>query len=132
MAPVLIVAPCYTGPDADPGELRPLRTATGLARDGVRAHSFLAQQHVFNPGYGMDRDYWKGHFVRELPDELIDELLERGAALGRAQALAGLVLEAEPGAQVRRRPFITGQVSSRHAAIAASSRSAAVTSRRVV
>jgi hypothetical protein len=48
-----------------------------------------------------------------------------GASLGRPQALAGLVLEAEPGAQVRRRPFMTGQVSSRQAAIAASSRSAA-------
>ena len=48
-----------------------------------------------------------------------------GAALGRPQALAGLVFEAEPGAQVRRRPFMTGQVSSRQAAMASSSRSAA-------
>ena len=48
-----------------------------------------------------------------------------GASLRRPQALAGLVLEAEPGAQVRRRPFITGQVSSRHLAIWSSSRSAA-------
>ena len=48
-----------------------------------------------------------------------------GASLRRPQALAGLVFEAEPGAQVRRRPFITGQVSSRQAAIAVSSRSAA-------
>jgi FAD/FMN-containing dehydrogenase len=83
LAPTLIVAPCYTGPDADPGELRALRTAKGLADDAVEAHSFLAQQHVFSPGYGVDRNYWKGHFVRELPDELIDELLERMVALGR-------------------------------------------------
>src|SRR5215813_8400778 len=83
LAPALVVAPCYTGPDGDPGELRALRTARGLAHDAVRAQSFLAQQHVFNPGYGVDRNYWKGHFVRELPDELIDELLERMAALGR-------------------------------------------------
>ena len=34
-------------------------------------------------------------------------------------------LETDPGAQVRRGPFTTGQVSSRHAAIFASSRSAA-------
>jgi len=45
-------------------------------------HSFLAQQHVFNPGYGVDRNYWKGHFVRELPDELLDELLGRMLAFG--------------------------------------------------
>src|SRR5215471_2738406 len=83
LAPILIVAPCYTGPDADPEELRALRTAKGLADDTVEAHSFLAQQHVFSSGYGVDRNYWKGHFVRELPDELIDVLLERIVALGR-------------------------------------------------
>jgi FAD/FMN-containing dehydrogenase len=83
LAPTLIVAPCYTGPDADPEELRALRTAKGLGDDTVEAHSFLAQQRVFSPGYGVDRNYWKGHFVRELPDELIDELLERIVALGR-------------------------------------------------
>jgi FAD/FMN-containing dehydrogenase len=83
LAPTLTVAPCYTGPEADPEQLRALRTARGLSHDGVRAHSFLAQQHVFNPGYGVDRNYWKGHFVRDLPDELIRELLERMAALGR-------------------------------------------------
>jgi FAD/FMN-containing dehydrogenase len=83
LAPVLIVAPCYTGPHADPKEFCPLRTASGLANDAIRAHSFLAQQHVFNPAYGVDRNYWKGHFVRELPDELIDQLLQRMTALGR-------------------------------------------------
>ena len=48
-----------------------------------------------------------------------------GAGLRRPQALAGLVFPAEPGAQVRRRAFMTGQVSSRHLAIFSSSRSAA-------
>ena len=33
--------------------------------------------------YGENRHYWKGHFVRELPDELIDELLQRIVAFGR-------------------------------------------------
>jgi FAD/FMN-containing dehydrogenase len=37
---------------------------------------------VFDPGYGVDRNYWKSHFVRELPDDLIDELLVRMTALG--------------------------------------------------
>jgi len=48
-----------------------------------------------------------------------------GASFRRPQALSGLVFEAKPGAQVRRRPFTTGQVSSRHWAIWSSSRSAA-------
>jgi FAD/FMN-containing dehydrogenase len=83
LAPVLVVAPCYTGSEADPEELRALRSAPGLVDDGVRSHTFLDQQRVFDPPYGEDRCYWKGHFVRELPDELIDELLGRMVALGR-------------------------------------------------
>jgi FAD/FMN-containing dehydrogenase len=81
--PTVLVTPCYTGPDGDPAEVRALRDAPELVTDSVRSHSFLAQQHVVNPPYGEDRVYWKGHFVRELPDELIDELLARMLALGR-------------------------------------------------
>jgi FAD/FMN-containing dehydrogenase len=77
LAPALTVAPCYTGADDDPEELRPLRSAPGLVSDGLREHPFADQQRVFDPPYGEDRNYWKGHFVRELPDELIDLLLER-------------------------------------------------------
>ena len=83
LAPVLVVAPCYTGSGADPVELRALRSTPGLVDDGVRLHTFLDQQRVFDPPYGEVRHYWKGHFVRELPDELLDELLSRIVALGR-------------------------------------------------
>jgi len=81
--PALVIAPCYTGSDADPKDLRSLRSGAGLVDDAVRKHAFLGQQHLFNPAYGKDRNYWKGHFVRELPDELIDELVGRMVALGR-------------------------------------------------
>ena len=83
LAPTLVVAPCYTGAAGEPAALRELRSAAGLIDDSVRSHAFLGQQHVFNPAYGEDRNYWKGHFVRELPDEMIDELLRRMLALGR-------------------------------------------------
>ena len=83
LEPVLLITPCYTGPDADPEELRSLRGATSLVEDSVRSRSFLAQQHLFNPPYGEDRNYWKSHFVGELPDELLDALLARMVALGR-------------------------------------------------
>jgi len=83
LTPGLEVAPCYTGSDGDPEELAALRTASGLVSDTVREQSFLDQQRVFDPGYGIDRNYWKGHFARELPDELIDTLLERMTLLGR-------------------------------------------------
>jgi FAD/FMN-containing dehydrogenase len=83
LTPTLVVLPCYTGGDPDPEELGALRSAPGLVNDALRSHSFLDQQTMLDPGYGVDRNYWKGHFVRELPDELIDELLARMGALGR-------------------------------------------------
>src|SRR3954454_2976298 len=44
MTPTLGIAPCYTGPDADPEELRALRSVPGLVNDGVRSQTFLDQQ----------------------------------------------------------------------------------------
>jgi FAD/FMN-containing dehydrogenase len=95
-APALIVAPCYTGSDADPEELRTLRSAPGLVDDGVRPHSFIDQQLLFDSPYGENRHYWKGHFARELPDELLDELLERIGALERPPG--GILIESLHGA----------------------------------
>jgi FAD/FMN-containing dehydrogenase len=102
LAPALLVAPCYTGPETDPDELRALRSAAGPGGDELRAHTFLDQQRLFNPPYGEDRHYWKSHFVRELPDELIDELLRRIVALGRPpgtvliESLHGASKDADP------------------------------------
>jgi FAD/FMN-containing dehydrogenase len=103
LAPTLAVAPCYTGSDSDPAELRALRSAPGLMSDGVRPQSFLDQQLVFDSPYGENRHYWKGHFVRELPDELIDELLRRIVAFGRPpvhvsiESLHGAAKDADAG-----------------------------------
>ena len=91
----LEVVPCYTGAESDPEALRVLRAAPGLVNDDVRFQSFLDQQRVFDPGYGVDRNYWKSHFVRELPDELIDELLARMSALGRPPG--GILIESLRG-----------------------------------
>jgi FAD/FMN-containing dehydrogenase len=79
----LVVVPCYTGSAEEPAEIADLRAADGLVNDNVRPQGFIDQQLVFNPGYGVDRNYWKGHLVRELSDELIDQLVERMTALGR-------------------------------------------------
>ena len=106
LAPALLIAPCYTGADADPNELRELRSAPGLVEDTVRTQTFLDQQRVFDSAYGEYRHYWKGSFVRELPDELIDELFERIVALDHPpggiliESLHGAPKEADPAGGV--------------------------------
>src|SRR6266849_2803721 len=59
------------------------------------------------------------------PDHRAGAALRPGAALRRPQTLACLVLEADEGAQVARRAFISGHTWSFHTATAASSRSIA-------
>jgi len=83
LTPALLVAPCFTGSDMAPEQLDALRSAPGLVTDDVRQQPFLEQQLVFDSPYGENRHYWKGHFVHELPDELIDELLARIVDFGR-------------------------------------------------
>jgi FAD/FMN-containing dehydrogenase len=104
LAPALVVIPCYTGTDSDPAELRELRAAPGLLDDSVRPRPFTEQQSLIDSPYGQNRHYWKGHFVNELPDELIDELLRRVAALGRPpgdiliESLHGAPKDVDPSA----------------------------------
>jgi FAD/FMN-containing dehydrogenase len=113
LSPAAWVAPSYTGSSADPKELRALRLVPGLADDGVRAHTFMDQQRVFDSPYGENREYWKGHFVRELPDELLDELLRRLVALGRPPG--GVLIESLHGAP-KDADDSTAVVGWRHAA----------------
>jgi FAD/FMN-containing dehydrogenase len=100
--PDLTIVPCYTGTETEPEELRALRAAPGLVKDTVREQTFLDQQRIFDPGYGIDRNYWKGHFVRELPDELIGRLVEGMRAMGRPpgailiESLRGAPKEVDP------------------------------------
>ena len=68
----------------------------GLVDDALRAPTFLDQQRLFDSAYGVNRHYWKGHFVGELPDELLDELLRRIVSLGRPQG--GILIESLHGA----------------------------------
>ena len=103
LSPALVVAPCYTGSEPEPEDLRALRSAPGLVADEVRERTYLEQQLVFDSAYGANRHYWKGHFVRELADELVDELLERLVAFARPavhvliESLHGAPKDAGPG-----------------------------------
>jgi FAD/FMN-containing dehydrogenase len=83
LEPGLEVAPCWLASEPGPGGIEALRSAPGMREDGLSERSFLDQQLIFDPPYGEARAYWKGHFVSELSDELIDGLVERIGALGR-------------------------------------------------
>jgi FAD/FMN-containing dehydrogenase len=111
--PALWIAPCSIDSNAPSEELRVLRAAPGLVEDGVREQTFFEQQNLFESPYGVDRNYWKGHFVRELPDELLDELVERIGALGRPPG--GILIESLHGAP-KDADGSTGAVGFRHAA----------------
>jgi FAD/FMN-containing dehydrogenase len=113
LTPILEIFPCYTGPDADPEELQMLRSAPGLIEDGMRVHTFLQQQRVIDTAYGENRHYWKGHFVREIPDELLDEILRRIVALGRPPG--GIMIESLHGAP-KDADAPPGAIGFRHAA----------------
>ena len=113
LVPVLEIFPCYTGPAEDPGELQVLRSAPGLIEDGLRQHSFLDQQRLIDTAYGTKRHYWKGHFVREMPDELLDEILKRILVLGRPPG--GIMIESLHGAP-KDPDAPAGAVGFRHAA----------------
>jgi FAD/FMN-containing dehydrogenase len=105
VTPVALVLPCFSGSDGD-GPIDLLRSLDGVVEDGLREHSFLDQQVVVDSDYNVNRHYWKGHFVRELPDELIDELIGRMTALGRPpggiliESLHGAPKDADPGGAV--------------------------------
>jgi len=113
LVPILEIDPCYTGSDADPEALQRLRSAPGLIQDEVRKLPFLDQQRVIDTAYGEKRHYWKGHFVRELPDELLDELLKRISILGRPPG--GIMIESLHGAP-KDGNVPPGAVGFRHAA----------------
>jgi FAD/FMN-containing dehydrogenase len=94
-APQVVLYPCSIG-EADAPELQALRAGPDLIGDTVGVRPFLDQQLLIDSTYGTLRRYWKGHFVRELPDELIDILLERIVALGRSPG--GILIESLHGA----------------------------------
>ena len=111
--PILEIVPCYTGSDPGPEALQALRSVPGLIQDEVRKQTFLDQQRVIDTAYGEKRHYWKGHFVREIPDELLDELLRRIVALGRPPG--GIMIESLHGAP-KDADAPSGAVGFRHAA----------------
>ncbi len=98
--PVTEVVVGFVGSPEDGERLtRPLRLAGGLLGDTLRPLSYLELQATNVPvPFGL-RHYWKGHFVRELSDEVTDIV---GEALARHDGpLGGMLVEILHGAAVR-------------------------------
>jgi FAD/FMN-containing dehydrogenase len=88
---------CSTGPEEEPELLRRLRGVGGLAVDEVRRRPYLELQSLLDIPFGL-RHYWKGHFVRELPDALLDGLEQ---AIDPDVRSGSILIEAIHGAAAR-------------------------------
>ena len=88
---------CSTGPEVEPELLRRLRGVEGLVLDEVRRRPYLEQQSLLDMPFGL-RHYWKGHFVRELPDALLDGLEQ---AIDPDVPRGSILIEAIHGAATR-------------------------------
>jgi FAD/FMN-containing dehydrogenase len=67
-------------PDQARNQLDPVRAAAAPAAERVRPMSYLDLQTMDDDMEGHHRRrYWKGHYLRALPDEAIDAFVGRGA-----------------------------------------------------
>jgi FAD/FMN-containing dehydrogenase len=87
----------------DPAEgrelLGPLRALGRPVAEQVRELSYLELQRIEDTVERHDiRRYWKGHYFRELTDEVIDRYLLRGTADGSGELLPAATLQAYGGA----------------------------------
>jgi len=97
---VVVVSVCWSGSSEDArARLERLRSAPGLLTDGVRTTSYLRLQGVYGESPCGLRQYWKGHFVSGMPDELIDLLVEHFTQ--RRSPGGGLLIEPLHGRATR-------------------------------
>lgn len=99
--PVVALIACYSGA-IEEGEavLRPLREFGSPIADLIQPMPYRAMQSLLDAGFPAGlRNYWKGNFLRELPDAAIDELVAQAARM--ASPLSTVILEYYGGAASR-------------------------------
>lgn len=100
MGKVALVAACYNGP-VEKGEqsVRPFQKLGTPLVDGIRPISYIEVQHLFAEiPFGL-HNYWKGHFVREMPEAAIDAVMV--AADSMTSEHSAILIEAPHGAASR-------------------------------
>jgi hypothetical protein len=99
--PVVMMASCYCG-DLREGErvLRPLRAFGSPLIDDMKPMPYTGMQGLLGPGFPWgNRNYWKSSFLRALPDEAVDAVVEHANRV--TSPLSAVVLEYYGGAASR-------------------------------
>ena len=99
---IAAIAACYNGPIED-GEkiVAPIRRLGPPLDDGIRPMTYPEVQRIFAEiPFGL-QNYWKGHFLRDMPDAAIDAAVE--SFEGVTSDHSAILIEAPHGA-VRRVP----------------------------
>jgi FAD/FMN-containing dehydrogenase len=88
--------------DPDDGRrlIEPLRAVATPLAESIEEMSYLALQTSGDAAHGHGtRRYWKGHYLRELPDEAIEAVVSRGAANETPDPAGRAVIPANAGFQ---------------------------------
>jgi FAD/FMN-containing dehydrogenase len=106
-SPVVAMATCYCG-DLQEGErvLRPLREFGTPLMDGMQPMPYAGMQGLLGPAFPWNnRNHWKSSYLRQLPDEAIDVVVERAHQC--QSALSAVIIEYYGGAVSRVAPDAT-------------------------
>jgi FAD/FMN-containing dehydrogenase len=100
MGKVALVAACYNGPvESGAPLISPFQKIGKPWVDGIHPLSYLEVQHLFAEiPFGL-QNYWKGHFVREMPDTAIDAVMD--AADEMTSEHSAILIEAPHGVASR-------------------------------
>jgi FAD/FMN-containing dehydrogenase len=111
--PAAAVAAVYDGPLSEGEEaVRPFRELGPPMDDGIRPMSYLEVQQIFaEVPFGL-QNYWKGHFLPDLPDEAVEAVVSGFADVTSSHSV--VLIEAPHGAASRVDPDATAY-SQRHA-----------------
>jgi FAD/FMN-containing dehydrogenase len=90
--PIVGIAACWAGdPDEGMAALAPLRRLEGALADLLAPKPYLAHQKMLDAGQPTgNRYYWKSEYAGELPDPLLDALVD--AAGGFSSPLSSLLV----------------------------------------
>jgi FAD/FMN-containing dehydrogenase len=95
--PVAAIAACYNGPIEDGERLvAPIRRLGPPLDDGIRPMAYPEVQRIFAEiPFGL-QNYWKGHFLRDMPDEVIEATVDSFARVTSDHS--AILIEAPHGA----------------------------------